>query len=101
MITFYRIAKKDIDTLLDVFSNYASKAHKRYKRISYEKWKRLKDVDSWEIRFSDYSLHEDCLYSLLPNGITVRAIKGDPADNNSESELFEFILYDSCWWCGF
>lgn len=94
MITFYRIAKKDVDTLLLGFSAHASKDVGRYKRIRYEKWKRLKDVDSWEIRFSDDSFHEDCLYSLLPNGITVRAIKGDPAGNSSETELFEFQAED-------
>ena len=94
MINFYRIAKKDVDTLLGNFSNYASKTCGRYKRIRYEKWKRLKDVDSWEIRFSDDGLHEDCLYSLLYNGITVRAIKGDPAGNSSETELFEFQAED-------
>lgn len=94
MITFYRIAKKDIDTLLGDFSVYASKDVGRYKRIRYEKWKRLKDVDSWEIRFSDGYIHEDCFYSLLHNGITVRAIKGDPAGNSSETELFEFQAED-------
>ena len=90
MQNFYRIAKKDVDTLLGNFSNYASKDVGKYKRIRYEKWKRLKDVDSWEIRFSDYDLFEDPLYSTLINGITVRAIKGDPAGNSSETELFEF-----------
>lgn len=90
MLNFYRIAKKDVDTLLGNFSVYASKDVGRYKRIGYEKWKRLKDVDSWEIRFSDDGVHEDGFYSLLYDGITIRAIKGDPADNNSESELFEF-----------
>ena len=94
MITFYRIAKKDVDTLLGNFSVYASKDVGRYKRIRYEKWKRLKDVDSWEIRFSDDYIHEDCFYSLLHDGITIRAIKGDPADENSESELFEFQAED-------
>ena len=94
MQNFYRIAKKDVDTLLENFSNYASKACGRYKRIRYEKWKRLKDVDSWEIRFSDYDLFEDPLYSTLINGITVRAIKGDPAGNSSETELFEFQAED-------
>ena len=94
MVDFYRIAKKDINTLLENFSNYASKACGRYKRIRYEKWKRLKDVDSWEIRFSDYGLFENPLYSTLINGITVRAIKGDPADNSSETELFEFQAED-------
>lgn len=94
MITFYRIAKKDVDTLLGNFSAYASKDVGRYKRIRYEKWKRLKDVDSWEIRFSDDGVHEDGFYSLLHDGITIRAIKGDPADNNSESELFEFQAED-------
>lgn len=90
MINFYRIAKKDVDTLLGNFSVYASKDVGRYKRIGYEKWKRLKDVDSWEIRFSDDGVHEDGFYSLLYNGITVRAIKGDPVSDSSESELFEF-----------
>lgn len=90
MLNFYRIAKKDVDTLLGNFSVYASKDVGRYKRIRYEKWKRLKDVDSWEIRFSDDGVHEDGFYSLLYNGITVRAIKGDPASDSSESELFEF-----------
>lgn len=95
MITFYKIAKKDVDILLEnFFSKYASKDIRRYKRIKYEKWKRLKDVDSWEIRFSDDSAYEDCLYSLLHNGITVRAIKGDPADENSESEVFAFQAED-------
>ena len=94
MSNFYRIAKKDVDTLLENFSNYASKACGRYKRIRYEKWKRLKDVDSWEIRFSDYNLFEDPLYSTLINGITVRVIKGDPAGNSSETELFEFQAED-------
>lgn len=94
MLQLYRIAKKDVDTLLESFSNYASKDVGRYKRIRYEKWKRLKDVDSWEIRFSDDSVNEDPLYSTLHNGITVRAIKGDPADNNSESELFGFQAED-------
>lgn len=94
MLNFYRIAKKDIDTLLGDFSVCASKDCGRYKRIKYEKWKRLKDVDSWEIRFSDDYLHQNCFYSLLHDGITVRAIKGDPADNNSESELFEFQAED-------
>ena len=94
MQNFYRIAKKDVDTLLGNFSNYASKACGRYKRIRYEKWKRLKDVDSWEIRFSDYDLFEDPLYSTLHNGITVRTIKGDPAGNSSETELFEFQAED-------
>ena len=94
MLQLYRIAKKDVDTLLGNFSVYASKDVGRYKRIRYEKWKRLKDVDSWEIRFSDDSVNEDPLYSTLRNGITVRAIKGDPADNNSESELFGFQAED-------
>ena len=94
MSNFYRIAKKDIDTLLGNFSNYASKDVGKYKRIRYEKWKRLKDVDSWEIRFSDYGLFEDPLYSTLINGITVRAIKCDPAGNSSETELFEFQAED-------
>lgn len=94
MLNFYRIAKKDIDTLLRNFARYASKDCRRYKRIEYEKWKRLKDVDSWEIRFSDDYIHEDCFYSILHDGITIRAIKGDPADNNSESELFEFQAED-------
>lgn len=94
MGNFYRIAKKDVDSLLGVFSFYVSKDVGRYKRISYEKWKRLKDVDSWEIRFSDDYIHEDCFYSLLYNGITVRAIKGDPAGNSSETELFEFQAED-------
>ena len=95
MITFYRIAKKDVDTLLEnFFSVYASKDVGRYKRIRYEKWKRLKDVDSWEIRFSDDYIHEDCFYSLLHDGITIRAIKGDPADENSESEVFAFQAED-------
>ena len=94
MLNFYRIAKKDVDTLLGNFSVYASKDVGRYKCIRYEKWKRLKDVDSWEIRFSDDGFHEDGFYSLLHDGITIRAIKGDPADNNSESELFEFQAED-------
>lgn len=94
MLNFYRIAKKDIDTLLGDFSVYASKDIGQYKRIAYEKWKRLKDVDSWEIRFSDDYTHEDCFYSTLHNGITVRAIKGDPAGNSSETELFEFQTED-------
>ena len=94
MLNFYRIAKKDVDTLLGNFSVYASKDVGRYKRIGYEKWKRLKDVDSWEIRFSDDYLPQDCFYSILRNGITVRTIKGDPADENSESELFEFQAED-------
>lgn len=94
MLQLYRIAKKDVDTLLESFSNYASKEVGRYKRIRYEKWKRLRDVDSWEIRFSDDYIPQDCFYSLLRNGITVRAIKGDPADENSETELFEFQAED-------
>lgn len=94
MLQLYRIAKKDVDTLLESFSNYASKDVGRYKRIRYEKWKRLRDVDSWEIRFSDDSVNEDPLYSTLRNGITVRAINGDPASNDFESELFEFQAED-------
>ena len=85
MQNFYRIAKKDVDTLLESFSNYASKDVERYKRIRYEKWKRLRDVDSWEIRFS---------YGYLRNDITIRAIKGDPVSNSSETELFEFQSED-------
>ena len=40
MINLYRIAKKDIDTLLDDFAKYASKDCDRYKRVRYEKWNR-------------------------------------------------------------
>ena len=94
MQNFYRIAKKDIDTLLADFSTYASKNVNRYKRIRYEKWKQLKDADSWEIRFSDNYIYEDCFYSLLHNGITIRAIKGDPADVESPYKLFEFQAED-------
>ena len=59
MINLYRIAKKDIDTLLDDFAKYASEDCGRYKRITYDKWKRLKNADSWEIRFSDDGVHEE------------------------------------------
>lgn len=90
MGNFYRIAKKDVDSLLGDFSIFASKDFRRYKRIKYDRWHRLKDVDSWEIRFSDYDLFEDPFYSTLINGITVMAIKGDPSDNNSESALLQF-----------
>ena len=90
MGNFYRIAKKDVDSLLGDFSVFASKDFRRYKRIKYDRWHRLKDVDSWEIRFSDYDLFEDPFYSTLINGITVMAIKGDPSDNNSESALLQF-----------
>lgn len=94
MINLYRIAKKDIDTLLDDFAKYASKDCDRYKRVRYEKWKRLKNADSWEIRFSDDGVHEDSLYSTLLNGITVRVIKGNPADEEFQYELFGFQAED-------
>lgn len=94
MINLYRIAKKDIDTLLDDFAKYASMDCGRYKRITYEKWKRLKNADSWEIRFSDDGVHEDSLYSTLLNGITVRVIKGNPADEEFQYELFGFQAED-------
>ena len=94
MINLYRIAKKDIDTLLDDFAKYASMDCGRYKRITYDKWKRLKNADSWEIRFSDDIVHEDPLYSTLLNGITVRVIKGNPADEEFQYELFGFQAED-------
>ena len=94
MINLYRIAKKDIDTLLDDFAKYASKDCDRYKRVRYEKWKRLKNADSWEIRFSDDGVHEDSLYSTLLNGITVRVIKCNPADEEFQYELFGFQAED-------
>lgn len=94
MLNFYRIAKRDIDTLLGDFSVCASKDVGQYERIRYEKWKQLKDADSWEIRFTDGCTHEDCLYSLVYNGITVRAIKGDPAADTPDCKIFPFNTED-------
>lgn len=95
MINLYRIAKKDIDTLLDDFAKYTSMDCGRYKRVGYERWKQLKNADSWEIRFSDDNVvHGDCLYSTLLNGITVRTIKNNPADEESQYELFGFQAED-------
>ena len=92
MGNFYRIAKKDIDTLLVNFSKYASKDCGRYKRIKYEKWKQLKDADSWEIKFTDSHAHEDCLYSI--DDITIRVIKGDPAADTPDCKRFSFNTED-------
>lgn len=94
MLNFYRIAKRDTDTLLGDFSVCASKDVGQYERIGYEKWKQLKDADSWEIRFTDGCTHEDCLYSLVYNGITVRAIKGDPAADTPDCKIFPFNTED-------
>lgn len=97
MNIFFKIAEKDIPTLLDIYAKGTKKKNKksRYKRIKYEVWKILKTAESWQIRFNDNLINSDpSMYSILKNQIKVYVIYRDPKIEEKKYEAFEFWIND-------
>lgn len=93
MDTYFKIAVKDIPTLLDIYAEGTKKKNKksRYKRIKYEIWKILKAAESWQIRLND---NPDPCYNILKNKFMVFAIYSDPKIGEKKYEAFEFRIND-------
>ena len=93
MDTFFKIAAKDIPTLLDIYTEGTKKKNKKshYKRIKYETWKILKAAESWQIRLND---NPDPCYNILKNKFMVFAIYSDPKIGEKKYEAFEFRIND-------